>query len=474
MPEEKKGIEGINYADAGVSITAQNEVNAKIKKVMQELGLSAEGLFGGAVDISHLKGKDSVPIGVVSKSLFDDESLVAAGRLTCDMTLDDVDEGTEPIAILDYYASEGMEVDEVPDFVKGVATAGIERGVPTIGGESAEMPGTYNEGKRDSYVHVITHGDQGTTVDIANLIKDMEKPLLCASSDGTGTKTRIVKDPRDIIYHGGNDLGAIGVKVVAFSLYVAGNDSQEELEHIAAKSERICETLGITAIDPTIEFKPEEYAEGQVDIAATVIGVIDEKDLITGEEVEEGDIIIGFATDCLMTNGYSLAREYCKIIDEDWDSYNLEGLERTSISDELSKPHVPYTDILFGNEESEGILSRFKGQIKATAHITGGGQKDNIERMVPDGLCAEVKQEVLPLPPIVSYFMQNNADFNSLYEAFNMGVGFTVTVGEDIADEVVKYVNDCFKNSIHYVSRTAARIGTITQPENEEKFRWIE
>lgn len=470
--EKEEGLKGITYETSGVSIRAQNEVNARIKEELQALGLKAEGLFGGAVDITHLKEKKTVPIGVVCSSIVEGEDASDAGLNTAEAALEKIEGRTESLAMLDYYASPKMD-ESVPAFVRGVATAGLtQTGVPTIGGESAQMPGTYNEGKMDAYVDVVYHGTQGTTVDIADLIRGMERPLLCASTDGTGTKTRIVKDPRDIIYHGLNDLGAIGVRQAAFKLYVAGNVKREELEEVVAKSRQICDTLGITALDPTIEIKPEEYAPGQVDIAGTVIGVIDEKDMITGENVEEGDAIIGIATDCLMTNGYSLARRYVEKMGHQQDDENLPGLEGTTIRKELSKPHVPYTDVLFGNKEAEGILSKFKGKIKATAHITGGGQKDNMERMVPNNLCAVVGKEVLPLLPIVEYFAANGADMDEMYRTFNMGVGFTVTVSADIADEVIKYLNENFKDSAPGVERTAAKIGRVMKSEAGEKFKW--
>lgn len=459
-------IAKINYTNAGVSIIAQNEVNSAIKEKLSGLNLNAEGLFGGAVDISHLKKYDSIPIGVVGSSIVEDESASKAGKNTVVAAFKKIKSGINPVAILDYFASPGMDVDEVPSFVEGVAVAGLEKNVPTIGGESAQMPGTYKEGKRDAYVHIIYNGKQGTTVDISDMVKNMEKPLLCASTDGTGTKTRIVKDPRDIIYHGGNDLGAIGVKPVAFALYVAGNASQETLEDVVRKSGKICDTLGITALDPILELKPEEYNEGEVDIAGTVIGVIDEKDMIAGESVKKGDAIIGFATDCLMTNGYSLARKYVEMIGRP----KAGGLTKEATTKELSKTHVPYTDILFGNDYTEGLLSKFGNDIKATAHITGGGQRDNIGRMVPGGLCAVVQKEVLPLPPIIRHFKMHGADIGAMDEAFNMGVGFTVTVSEEVADDVIDYVNKKFRHSIKGIDRQAAQIGGIRAGEKEFEY----
>ena len=106
----------------------------------------------------------------------------------------------------------------------------------------------------------------------------MEKPLLVASTDGVGTKTKIVRNPLDIIYHGFNDIGAVGAKPVAFALYIAGNVSEEELKEIEEKSDNACKDLGIVKLRPIVERKPDTYIEEGVDIAGTVIGLIDAKD----------------------------------------------------------------------------------------------------------------------------------------------------------------------------------------------------
>ncbi|MCX6707336.1 MAG: AIR synthase-related protein, partial [Candidatus Woesearchaeota archaeon] len=270
--------------------------------------------------------------------------------------------------------------------------------------------------------------------------------------------------------------GAQGTKPIAFTLYVAGNTGQKQLDDIVARSNLSCNALGLTHLKPIINLNKDVYTEGEVDIAGTVLGVIDSGDLITGKNVNEGDVIIGLSTDCLMTNGYSLARKYREMLNKDRghdpESKNIPGLIGTSVNDELRKTHRPYTDILFGTGNTEGILSVFKGKIKATAHITGGGQKDNIPRMVPAGLCAEVTRGVLPLPPIVEYFRHYGADMEAMCEAFNMGVGYTVTVDSSVADQVVKYINKHFRHAIPGVERAAEVIGMIKPSQQGERFRY--
>ena len=471
MPED---ISDITYESSGVSIKDQNEVNQEVIRRLKELGIDVKGLFGGAIDIGWLKGIKSVPIGIVTQRISEDETSLDAGRTTAFLAMERTKRLHKPLAILDYYASEAMD-SNVPDFVEGVAGMGLEHKVTTIGGESAQMPGTYKPGKRDAFVDVIYLGDRGETVDIAHLIKDMKQPLLCASTDGTGTKTDIVKDPIDIIRHGCNDLAAIGVMPIGFKLYVAGNEHPSRLRHIENTAKVRCERAGLAYLGATIVPAPEVYNEGKVDIAGTVIGVIDRDDLITGKDVQEGDVVIGMSTDGLMTNGYSFARKLRDWLKKEkgieFDA-KLEALAGNSQKDELSKPHTDYTDVLFGAPNREGLLSKYGKMIKATAHVTGGGQKDNIARMVPDGLCAVVRREVLPLPPIVRFYREERANVEDMYKSLNMGVGFTITVSADMAGEVLQYLNENFKYGTNDVVRDFKVIGRIEKSSDGEKMRW--
>lgn len=471
----------VTYETAGVSINAQNRVNSEVMKMLKEHGMRAEGFFGGAVDITRLIGLESCFVGVSGSSLKERENTKMAGTLTTLNAFNDLPRNARPLAALDYFASPNMN-DEIRDFVEGVALSCIDNKIPVIGGESAQMPGTYKEGRRDAFVHIIYYSDSETAdaIDIIPLIRGMRNPLLVGSTDGVGTKTRIVQDASDIINHGCNDIGAQGTRPIAFALYVAGNVEQKQLDDIVAKSRVSCNALGLTPLKPIINLNRDIYMEGEVDIAGTVLGVIDSGDLITGKNVKEGDLIIGLRTDCLMTNGYSLARKYRDMLKKDLghdpESRSIPELAGTSVNDELRKTHRPYIDILFGTGGVEGILSAFKGKkgkIKATAHITGGGQKDNILRMVPEGLCAEVTRGVLPLPPIVEYFRHYGADIEAMCEAFNMGVGFTIIVDHSVAGQFLKYINTHFRHAIPGVDRAAGVIGVIKSSQQGEKFRYV-
>ena len=206
-------ISGITYESSGVSIRGQNWVNREVVERLKKFGMKVDGLFGGAVDISSYK--ENVHIELTGASIMiDAPTTKSAGTFTAERAFRRI--SGKPLGVLDYFASPFMD-KRVVDFVEGVAKKSSENKTPVIGGESAQMQNTYKEEKYDGFVHVIELKDK-YSCDITNLVKGMEKPLLVASTDGVGTKTKIVRNPLDIIYHGFNDIGALGVKPFAFGI----------------------------------------------------------------------------------------------------------------------------------------------------------------------------------------------------------------------------------------------------------------
>lgn len=469
-------LSDLTYEKAGVSIKAQNKVNAEVGKRLKKLGMKAEGLFGGVVDLSRFKRKRYSKVYVVCHPLLPEEGvdIKTQGKKTVERAFKSV-EGVA-IGTLDYVALAEMGT-VVPDFVEGVALASLKHNCPVLGGESAEMKDTYRRGKMDAFVHVITLQKKSQPgVDISDLIKDMEQPLLVASTDGTGTKTKIVRNPEDIIYHGFNDIGAQGVKPIAFSPYIAGDVGRKELVEIANKAYKISINLRVQNINLTI-WQNRNYLLGEVDIAGTVIGLIDKKDLITGSEVKPGDNIVGIGVDGLMTNGYTLARYVCDELVKsghvkDWDT-PMEELNGKTIRKELSRPHRPMTDILFGYHGLEGVLSKFPGAVKGMAHITGGGLPDNVVRMVPDNCRVIITKYSHPVPPIMKLFMKKGIKEDEMFNTFNMGVGYTLTVSRDATEDVIAYINQNFRRKILGVNREARLIGSVFERKKDEpKFRF--
>ncbi len=462
----------LTYAAAGVSLNDGNATGKRIIKWLRSQGMDAAGLFGGAVDVSQFKER-KVFLNVTDSTLgYEVGDIQMFGTRIAENALSSAH--GMPIAMLDYVAVPTGEMgDNVFEFVKGVSMGCLshESRCPVIGGESAEMQGTYQEGKMDGYVHLLAiNGNDGTNtvLELTDMIREMEQPLVVASTDGTGTKTKIIRNPEDIIYHGFNDVSVQGVKPVAFALYVAGNVPEEELDEIVTKAERISQTLGVKMLCAGKYVKEGVYEKGEVDIAGTAIGLVDGKNIITGKNVKDGDVIIGLCTDGLMTNGYSLARKFCEMLIKDevvgcMDS-SVAELGGRSFREELSRPHRPYTDILFGYGDIKGVLDMFPGMVHGMAHITGGGQEDNIIRMIPDGYRVIPNEgDVLPVPPFMEMMRRYGVKEEELRHSLNMGVGFTLIADAGAAVDIIKYVNENERRygKIKGVERRAAEIGHV-------------
>jgi phosphoribosylformylglycinamidine cyclo-ligase len=495
MPEEK---DNITYEGAGVSRSDKESVDREIVRILTGLGMKPTGLFAGSIDVSSFKGKGNLFLDINGASLAGPLSdMIDAGKHVARAAFWNC--RRSPIGVLDYFASASMNPTVIGGFVKGVgnfvALQDVNRKLhpvegeqepvekqrlAVIGGETAQMLETYYAGMFDSFVHVLSLSrkrSEFSVLNIADLVNGMEHPMLMVSTDGTGTKTKIVRDPADIIHHGFSDVSVQGAVPILFALYIAGNTSKQELHEIDRRANCLADLLGVAKAPSLIEVKEDVYLPGEVDIAGTVVGIVDKKDMITGAGVQEGHKIIGIASDGLMTNGYTLARDRVRrLMDKGvvvgWD-YPVAELGGNSLEYELSRPHVFYADILFGDREREGVLSAFKGAVKGMAHITGGGQPGNIPRMIPRGLKAVVQKDVLPVPPIMQYLIEHGADREDAYNnAFNMGVGLTLTASPLEAGSIRRYINDNFRYALDGIERRAAIIGEIRKADGEERFEW--
>jgi phosphoribosylformylglycinamidine cyclo-ligase len=170
---------------------------------------------------------------------------------------------------------------------------------------------------------------------------------------------------------------------------------------------------------------PDMYRAGEYDIAGTIVGVVDRKKIIDGSTIEEGDPIIALPSSGLHTNGYSLARKICfdvaglKVTDP------VPGLGRT-IGDALLEPHRSYARVM-------NIFMRIV-KVRGMAHITGGGITDNLPRILPKGLGAEIDLETWELPPLFRFLQDlGNVEQSGMLRTFNCGQGFLIVVGQ--ADE---------------------------------------
>jgi len=276
-------------------------------------------------------------------------------------------------------------------------------------------------------------------------VKKFRQPVLVASTDGVGTKLKIAfamnrhdTVGRDLVNHCVNDIAVLGAEPLFFLDYIGTGQLQpgvfaQLIQGFAAGCrENRCALIG----GETAQM-PGFYARGEYDVSGTIVGVVEKASILDGKSIRAGDAIIGLASSGLHTNGYSLAR---KIFFEQMkfspDSIlaELQG----SIGDELLKVHVSYGPLI------QAMLKKFgKGRvIKGLAHITGGGFIDNIPRVLPkkcDALIRKGSWDVLPIFQILAE--RGGVEEGELYQVFNMGIGMTIIVAGDKADEVVRFIH---------------------------------
>ncbi len=264
-----------------------------------------------------------------------------------------------------------------------------------------------------------------------------KKPVLVSSTDGVGTKTQIgvaMKKYKglgaDIVGHSINDILVQGAKPLFFLDYLAaGKLDVDVVEQIVTGMADECVKAGLVLIGGETAEMPSVYQVGDYDIAGTIVGVVEKDKVIRGQNVRPGDVCLGLPSVSLHTNGYSLAR---KLVTE------VAGLKYTdylpelggSIGDTLLVPHKSYYHEIYP------ILDQV--EVKAMAHITGGGLIDNPPRVLPDGCRIRFKKGSWKVLPIFQWLVKtgNIAEFEA-YRSLNMGVGMVIIVGKSEVDKTV-------------------------------------
>ena len=260
------------------------------------------------------------------------------------------------------------------------------------------------------------------------------EPVLVASTDGVGTKLKVAFETgrhdtcgADLVRHCVNDILVQGARPLFFLDYVAtGKLDATILTSIIEGIARGCRENGTALLGGETAEMPGFYSAGEYDVAGTIVGVVDRKNILDGTQVGAGDIALGLRSAGLHTNGYSLAR---KILFEDLGKRptdKLEDLGGSSIADALLAPHLSYLRAL------EPLL--VEGLVHAMAHITGGGFYDNIPRVLPEGLDVVIQAGSWPVPPIFRVLeREGDVSFDEMHRVFNMGIGMVLLVAPERA-----------------------------------------
>jgi phosphoribosylformylglycinamidine cyclo-ligase len=267
---------------------------------------------------------------------------------------------------------------------------------------------------------------------------DLEKfpqPVLVSSADGVGTKLKVAFElgihhtvGADLVNHCVNDIAVQGATPLFFLDYLATGKLREQdsdtVETVVRGLSEACRANGCALIGGETAQMPGFYADGEYELAGTIVGCVNRPDIITGETIQIGDVLIGIPSNGLHTNGYSLARELLfEVAKYGPDQYVNELKDKTGAA--LMRTHRSYLSVIkkltAGGPEA--------GLVRGMAHITGGGITENLPRILPRGTGAVVDLASWTVPPLFEHLQQlGNVEQDEMLRTFNMGIGLIVVV----------------------------------------------
>jgi phosphoribosylformylglycinamidine synthase I len=264
----------------------------------------------------------------------------------------------------------------------------------------------------------------------AQSIQKMQRPAFVSSTDGVGTKTLLASQARrfdsigfDLVNHSVNDLLTQGARPLFFMDYLAMGRLDAVL---AAKIVRsvadACQEVGCALLGGETAEMPDVYQPGAFDLAGTIVGVVEQEEVIDGRTICAGDVLVGLPSSGLHTNGYSLARQV-------FSPYSLDTVFPElgePLVEALLRPHRNYLREINALREYLADRGRY---IKGIAHITGGGFEGNISRILPKGMQAVIETSSWEAPPLFKLLAKlGDIEHDEQYRAFNMGVGMVLVL----------------------------------------------
>lgn len=268
----------------------------------------------------------------------------------------------------------------------------------------------------------------------------MEKPTLVSGTDGVGTKLKLafLLDKHDTVGIDCvamcvNDIACAGGEPLFFLDYIAcGKNYPEKIATIVKGVADGCKQAGAALIGGETAEMPGFYPEEEYDLAGFAVGIVDEKDLITGEHIRPGDTLIGIASSGVHSNGFSLVRKVFDMTPEGLNTrYDELGM---TLGEALIAPTKIYVKALRGVREA-GV------KIKGCSHITGGGFYENIPRMLPDGIRAVVEKDSYSVPPIFGLLQKTGGIAEEMmYNTYNMGLGMILAVAPGDAEKAMEAI----------------------------------
>ncbi|MEE8837050.1 MAG: phosphoribosylformylglycinamidine cyclo-ligase [Eubacteriales bacterium] len=289
----------------------------------------------------------------------------------------------------------------------------------------------------------------------AEAFKNMEHPVLLSGTDGVGTKLKLAFLMNrhdtvgiDCVAMCVNDVACAGGEPLFFLDYIAcGKNYPEKIASIVKGVSDGCLQAGAALIGGETAEMPGFYPEDEYDLAGFAVGVVDQKDMITGENLQPGDVLIGLASSGVHSNGFSLVRKIFDMTSESLDTWvpELDG----KLGDVLLAPTKIYVKALKSIREA-GVT------IQACSHITGGGFYENVPRMLRDGVVARIEKDSYPVPPIFRLMQKKGSvEEKVMYNTFNMGIGMVLAVRPDEAEKAM--------DAASAAGEYPYRIGTIAE-----------
>nr|MCR5623669.1 phosphoribosylformylglycinamidine cyclo-ligase [Lachnospiraceae bacterium] len=281
-------------------------------------------------------------------------------------------------------------------------------------------------------------------------------------TDGCGTKVKLafLMDKHDTIGIDAvamcvNDIACSGGEPLFFLDYIAcGKNYPEKIASIVSGVSEGCRQAGAALVGGETAEHPGLMPEDEYDLAGFAVGVVDKKDMITGENIKPGNVLIGIASSGVHSNGYSLVRKVFNM-DKETLSKSYEELGNKTLGEVLLTPTIIYVNALKSLREN-GIT------ILGASHITGGGFYENIPRMLPDNVTANVDLNSFDKPAIFDMLAkEGDIEEKMMYNTFNMGLGMVLAIDAENAEKAVKVLNDSGYKS-YIVGDVTAGDGGVT------------
>ena len=270
--------------------------------------------------------------------------------------------------------------------------------------------------------------------------KNMEHPTLVSGTDGVGTKLKLafLMDKHDTVGIDCvamcvNDIACAGGEPLFFLDYIAcGKNIPERIADIVSGVAEGCVQAGAALIGGETAEMPGFYPEDEYDLAGFAVGVVDEKDLITGSSLSSGDVLIGMASSGVHSNGFSLVRKVFEMSRESLETYYEEL--GTTLGEALLAPTKIYVKAVKSIKDA-GVT------VKACSHITGGGFYENVPRMLREDVDALIQKDSYPVPPIFKLLAEKGqVEEHVMYNTYNMGIGMIVAVNPEDVDTAMRAI----------------------------------